>query len=323
MTPALPLAANIGLAAKRWPETDAWAHLLAESGIGHAQFTFDLLDPAVVDDLDAFRRVREQAQARGVEISSAFTGAGTYAQNMLGHPDATLREAAERWYRKAVDAAAALGAPAVGGHVGALSARQQADPEARQEAIERTVAAVLRIAEHAAARGVGCLLWEIMPVAREYPATMDEAEALMQRLDPLAATPVRLCLDVGHACRDGADATERDPYAWLERLGPWARSVHLQQTDGLADRHWPFTDAFNAQGIVEPERVLAIVARLPQPVVELALEPIPAPETPDAQVAADLRASADFWRPALERARAAAPAAAPAHDDTDTRRTTT
>jgi sugar phosphate isomerase/epimerase len=315
--PVLQLAANIGLAAKRWPETAAWAQVLADAGIAHAQFTFDLLDPGVVDDLDAYRRVREEAEAHGVAISSAFTGAGTYAQNMLGHPDPALRAASERWYERAVAAAAALGAPAVGGHMGALSVRQQADPAQREAAIERTVAAVLRIAEHAAGAGVACLLWEIMPVAREYPATMDEVRELMERLDPLAAVPVRLCLDVGHACRDGADATERDPYAWLERLGPWARSVHLQQTDGVLDRHWPFTEQYNRQGIIDPDRVLAIVARLPQPALELALEPIPAPELPDAQVARDLQASADHWRPALERARAAAQP-----DDTATRRTT-
>jgi hypothetical protein len=141
----------------------------------------------------------------------------------------------------------------------------------------------------------------------------------MERLAPKAAVPVSLCLDVGHACRDGADATERDPYAWLERLGCYAYSIHLQQTDGVLDRHWPFTDEYNERGIVDPDRVLAIVAQLPQPVLELALEPIPAPETPDAQVADDLRASADFWRPALDRVRTAATAP----DDTTTRRTTT
>lgn len=315
--PELLLAANVGLAAKRWPETGEWARLLARSGIAHAQFTFDLLDPGVVDDLDAYRGVRAQAAEHGVAISSAFTGAGSYAQNMLGHPDPALRAASERWYERAVAAAAVLGAPAVGGHVGALSVRQQADPAQRAAATERTVAAVLRIAEHAERAGLECLLWEIMPVAREYPATMDEVQELMERLEPVAAVPVRLCLDVGHACRDGADATERDPYAWLERLGPWARSIHLQQTDGVLDRHWPFTERYNAQGIVDPDRVLAIVARLPQPLLELALEPIPAPELPDAQVEQDLRDSAAHWRPALERLAAAAPT------DTATRRTTT
>ncbi|HST41545.1 MAG TPA: TIM barrel protein [Conexibacter sp.] len=319
--PALDFAANIGLAAKRWPETAAWAQVLADAGIDCAQFTFDLLDPGLVDDLDAFRRVRAEAEQNGVAISSAFTGAGTYAQNMLGHPDPVLRAASERWYERAIKAAAALGAPAVGGHVGALSVREAADPALRAAAIERTVAAVLRIADHAAAAGVDCLLWEIMPVAREYPATMDEVQELMERLEPRAAVPVRLCLDVGHACRDGADATERDPYAWLERLGPWARSIHLQQSDGVADRHWPFTPAHNAEGIIDPERVMALVARLPQARVELALEPIPAPETPDAQVADELRVSAEHWRPALDRARAAASAAAPA--PTAIRRTTT
>ena len=43
---------------------------------------------------------------------------------------------------------------------------------------------------------------------------------------------------------------DRDPYAWLERLGRRAPVVQLQQADGQADHHWPFTPETNATGII-------------------------------------------------------------------------
>lgn len=47
-----------------------------------------------------------------------------------------------------------------------------------------------------------------------------------------------------------------DPYNWLEVLGCYSPIVHLQQTNGNASSHWPFTDKYNAQGIIEGEKVL-------------------------------------------------------------------
>jgi len=47
-----------------------------------------------------------------------------------------------------------------------------------------------------------------------------------------------------------------DLYAWLRRLGCYASIIHLQQTDGLSSAHHPFTEPYNRQGIVVPERLL-------------------------------------------------------------------
>ena len=240
-------------------------------------------------------------EQHGIKITSAFTGLISYSQNSLGHPDTIMRERARDWYRAAIDAAATLGARGVGGHIGALSVRQFDDPRERERAIADIIASVRVLAEHAAARKLDFLLWEVMPVAREYPSELDATEELMATLDGSTAVPVALCLDMGHACAAGASERDRDPYAWLERLGRYTQVVHLQQTDGLGDRHWPFTAEFNQQGIVEPDRVVDLVAGFQREAVELMLEPMFAFEAEDAQVLADLRESVAFWEPALRR----------------------
>ena len=63
-------------------------------------------------------------------------------------------------------------------------------------------------------------------------------------------------LDVGHQCNPDVSGPDSDPYAWLEKLGTYSPIVHIQQTDGKADRHWPFTKEFNEQGIIKFDRVL-------------------------------------------------------------------
>jgi D-erythrulose 1-phosphate 3-epimerase len=290
--------ANTCFAVKRWPRVEDWAPLAAGLGLDTVQFSFDLLDPGVVGDARAYERVRTVCEAHGVRISSAFTGFVAYAQNLLGHPDAAMRAHAERWFGNAVRAAAALGARAVGGHVAAMTSAEVVDPAAREASIQRSIDAVLRIAETARAEGLQSFLWEAMPVAREYPSSIAEALDLARRTAG-AAVPVRLCIDLGHACRAGAGGDDRDPYAWLVQAGAAAACIHLQQTDGRYDRHWAFTREHDAEGIVDPARVVALARGLPQDAVELMLEVLHPFEAPDGQVLDDMRESVRRWQAAL------------------------
>jgi len=73
----------------------------------------------------------------------------------------------------------------------------------------------------------------------------------------------------------------------------------LQQSDGVADHHWPFTTERNAGGRIDPGRVLDTLAAAGADDVLLVLEVIPAFEQDDAETLADLRASAEFWQAAL------------------------
>jgi D-erythrulose 1-phosphate 3-epimerase len=299
--PTITYGTNTCFAVKRWPEPEEWTRIVADLGFEHVQFSLDLADPVLSGSDETFTEIRETAERRGVNIASAFTGFVGYAQSLLGHPDTSLRAAAEDWYRAGISAAATLGARAMGGHIGAMSVREFEDPEARNTAVRRIKEAVLRLSEHAEREGLEALLWEIMPVAREYPATFDEVDELLAEFKGRAAVPVRLCLDTGHACLHGGTPEERDPYEWIERYGDHAWTIHLQQTDGQFDRHWPFADQFNEQGIIDPDRIVDLVAALPQDEVELIFEPVHAFEAPDEQVIADLAASVEYWREPIAR----------------------
>jgi hypothetical protein len=144
---------------------------------------------------------------------------------------------------------------------------------------------------------------ENLAAARE-PATISQLSSLLTEGDT-AHVPIRLCLDVGHQCVPGTTGRDRDPYAWLEELGSKAPVVQLQQADGKADHHWPFTSQTSADGIIDAERVLTALDRSGATEVALVLEIIPPFEQDDDQALADLRESAAYWREALARHTAA------------------
>jgi hypothetical protein len=100
-------------------------------------------------------------------------------------------------------------------------------------------------------------------------------------------------------CVPGTSGDDRDPYAWLRRLGARAPVVQLQQSDGQADHHWPFTLWHNATGIIDAERVLMALDRSGAQHVKLILEVIPPFEQDDGAVVSDLRESCKYWRAAL------------------------
>ncbi len=53
-----------------------------------------------------------------------------------------------------------------------------------------------------------------------------------------------------------AQPIDSDIYAWLEQLGAYSPIVHLQQTNGNASAHLPFTPETNKTGIVTGEKVI-------------------------------------------------------------------
>jgi hypothetical protein len=183
-----------------------------------------------------------------------------------------------------------------------MSVWDYGDPGRRARMRHELIGSVRGLAAEAKAAGIECLLWELMPVARELPHTVEEAEALLPEVNDGAGTPVRLCLDLGHCCAADAPST-CDPHDWLERLLPWTAAVHLQQTDGRGDHHWPFTREFDGVGIVDPARVVAIARRSPLERLALFLEVCHPHETPDQRVLDDLKESVDTWVRAGARVR--------------------
>ena len=286
---------NNGFALKNWPEPEAWARLVAEDlGLREVQFSFDLLDPTLQEP--ARRMLIEQTvqtvKEFGISIRTTFTGLIIYAQNHLAHPDAGMRTRAFSWFESALEATARLGAEATGGHIGAMSSRDSVN---RHSFIRATlIDSVRALTRTAAALGQEYFLWEFMPTPREIPHTPDEALELVREVNVGASIPVRLCFDLGHCC--GFDLKEPgDPHDWLQKVLPLTPIVHLQQTDGRGDHHWPFTPEFNRSGIIDPRRVVEIVKTSPFERVDLVLELGHSMEVSEQQIIDDHKRSIDFW----------------------------
>ena len=125
------LGINTCFAVKRWPRPDDWARIVRdELGLEVVELSLDL-----IEDFGgrAVNQVRSALDEYGLRAETVFTGLAAYSLNLLMHPDAEYRAAARRWYREAIDLTAQLGATAVGGHVGALTVPDGADPATRAQ----------------------------------------------------------------------------------------------------------------------------------------------------------------------------------------------
>jgi D-erythrulose 1-phosphate 3-epimerase len=294
------LGINTCFAVKRWPEPARWAEIVAgELGLDLVQHSLDLVElDAPAPELAAeASRLWAACSASGLELDSTFTGLAAYSSNLLLHPQRAARERALRWYQRVMDFTAACGGSSTGGHIGAYSVTDWNRPDRRELLWNELTTSLAELAAYAHDRGLSALMAENLAAARE-PSTLAMFGSLLTDGDSLHA-PVVVCLDVGHMCVPGTSGDDRDPYAWLRRLGARAPVVQLQQSDGQADHHWPFTLWHNATGIIDAERVLTELDRSGAQHVKLILEVIPPFEQDDGAVVSDLRESCKYWRAAL------------------------
>jgi len=93
------------------------------------------------------------------------------------------------------------------------------------------------------------VIFEPSNLEREGLIRLDRAEKLFEEFNKNTPIPVYFMLNVGHQCSPDVSGQDSDPYAWLEKFGKYSPIIHIQQTDGKADRHWPFTQEYNKQGV--------------------------------------------------------------------------
>jgi D-erythrulose 1-phosphate 3-epimerase len=300
----LHLGINTCFAVKRWPEPEQWVRIVTyELGLDCCQFSLDLADPLLEESATTAYAdaVRELAVTHNLFIHSTFTGLAAYSWSQLLHPHLPMREAATRWYERAIDFTARLGAAGMGGHIGAFSVQDALDEERKQMLLRELQIRLAALSHYASNKGLTHLLFENMAVTREWGHSIEEAEWLTN-LDMSGGVPLILCLDVGHPCALHTGTASDDYLAWFAR--PWSHPpvVHLQQTDRTGDHHWPFTADYNALGMVRAEPLLqAIEPWLTNGDVFLFLEPIHPFEADDDTVLDELRASVEYWREALSK----------------------
>ncbi len=259
------LGINNCFAIGRYPEPEEWLRVVTEElGLSHVQFSFDLLDPVIVDWPVVQRkcaRIAELAAAKGVRIDTASTGEVPHKANGLLDPDPAVRSCYLHWYENLVRASAILGAEGSGVYFGTLSLRDHADARRREYLISALMEEIAHLTEIARREGQKFFMWEPMSIPREIPCTIEETRDLLRRANEGSAVPVVLCLDVGHGWIRSPDPRDRDPYAWLAEFGHVSPAIHMQQTDGKGSRHWPFTAEFNAKGLIVPEKVIATLQK--------------------------------------------------------------
>jgi sugar phosphate isomerase/epimerase len=255
----LILGINTCFAIGRYPEPEEWLRVVTEElGLSHVQFSFDLLDPVIVD-WDVVCRTCERIAAlaahRGVRIDTATTGEVPHKSNALLDPDPAVRRCYLRWYEKLVLASSILGAEGSGVYLGTLSSRDFASARRKEYLISVLMEEIVHLTGIAKGAGQKYFMWEPMSIPREIPCTIAETRELLGRANEGASVPVLLCLDVGHGWIRSPDPRDRDPYAWLRDLGHLSPAIHMQQTDGKGSRHWPFTPEWNEKGVIVPEKV--------------------------------------------------------------------
>ena len=294
------LGVNNCFAVKRWPEPEVWAAIVKnELELDLVQHSLDLvdLDSSTDEWLSQAQDVRSACDHHELTIGSTFTGLAAYSSNLLLAPSAPARARALAWFKRAVEFTAALGVGSTGGHIGAYSVTDFRNSVRRSELgllLDESLAELSRFARE---QGLDYLLVENLATARE-PSSMAGIARLLSEGDE-GHVPIKLCLDVGHQCVDGASSDERDPYLWLEKMSPVAPVIQLQQSDAEGDHHWPFTERANAVGRIDAHRVLDAISRSGATEVSLILEIIPSFEANDDEALADMVASAQYWRRAL------------------------
>ena len=311
------LAVNGAFLTRRWEDPDNFMRLTRACGFRGHSFCADVLDPFFSGDrkyqLATARKIGRAARRHGVRIVDYYTGMATHRFHGLSHSAPVVRERMRTWMVRAIELAAAMGSPRLGGHVDAVSVEVLRSAR-RTAQVKRRVFGYFRdLARVARAKGLKALYNEQMYIPSEKPWTIREAEEfLVETNRGNRGVPVRLTLDIGHQAGKwyGLSGKDTDYLEWTRRIGAFCDVIHIQQTTRDASHHWPFTAKYNAKGHIRMDRFLGAlqesfrragrspVARRLATVGEVILvaEIIPGSTKTEAALLAELKATARYLR---------------------------
>lgn len=195
----------------------------------------DAVSPARLDAYSrAIRHVREQSGAR-LSVHLPTTDCNPLARNRR------VARAAVDSQRAGLEWAAEIGARTAVLHLGSVSGLQPSPAGTTAQdhfgaAWERARAVLAELA--ACARSQGITLTVENLIGASEVATL--AEHLLALVDGPDLGEVGITVDLSHAVLSG-----EDPGALIAAVAPRLRHVHANDTDGVADRHWPL-----GQGVV-------------------------------------------------------------------------
>lgn len=244
---------NLSFAVKRWLDPVQLADMIKHDfGIDHVQFTWDLIDPwwpQEQRDVMA-KQYREAFANAGVAIDATFGGLASYSYAHLLAPARAQREAALIFFKRAADLTADMGAAVMGTPVGGMTYDEARNSVKRTERYQDMLEALRELAAYAKTKGLQEIHIEATPLITEFPHSPEVSVQMMKDLEG-TAIPVRLLVDWGHALYRPLLKEAADIDLWFRECAPYIGSIHLQQTDGLWDRHWDFTK----EGMITPELI--------------------------------------------------------------------
>ena len=158
------------------------------------------------------------------------------------------------------------------------------------------------VAEHGKAAGLDYIFWEPLSVGREFGHTIAECRALDDRLAASSlALPFLMMVDIDHGDVTSPDPADIDPYAWAEAFPQRSPIIHIKQSSMNKGGHWPFTAQYNADGRIQPEKLLETVRRGGGTHNEICLElSFREREPTDHRVVEMIRESVAFWEPFID-----------------------
>lgn len=248
----MKLGLNLSFATKRWLNPKQLARMCSEDfGVKYIQFTWDLINPWwPSEQRDAMaKEYKEAFEAQGLEITATFGGLAAYTYSQLLSPTKEQREISFTFFKRAIDLTAAMGVQVIGTPIGGMTYEDANNPEKRKELYEIALDYLRKLSQYAKTKGLKEIHIEATPLATEFPSNPKEALQFMKDLDGTTAIPVKLLIDWGHAIYKPLLKEEADMELWLKTCSPYVGSIHIQQTDGMLDRHWDFTK----EGIVTPQ----------------------------------------------------------------------
>ena len=254
------LSLNTNPLVNRFAEPGELIRMIAgELGIGRVQLTHEFITPlwpfATVARLTAL--AAKACAETGVKVTSMMTG--PYARlNHFGHPDAEVRAYHVSWFKGLASIAGDLGCPAVGTQFAILTYADYDDPLRREAILNAAFDCWRDVAEHAKARGLTWLLWEPMSVGRELGHTIASTKALQRRIDQAGlSVPLKPMVDIDHGDVSSPDPADTDPYSWAREFAIASPIIHIKQSSMNKGGHWPFTEQYNRDGKITPEKLFS------------------------------------------------------------------
>lgn len=202
-------------------------------------------DPALLSSQGEAERAVSHYQSQLAGFSGSLGFHGAFYDMISASLDPEVTALTLRRYRQGIDIAARLGGDYIIFHANYMGGWKLANY--RDGWHERQVAFWRPLVEEVAARGLIVLLENMWS---------PEPEILYEVLAAVDHPAIRACLDLSHA----ALFSQAPLSHWISVLGPYLRVCHLNNTDGILDKHLPLDT-----GIIDYHDILRQLRALPSP----------------------------------------------------------